>query len=565
MKRSTMIAGLAGLAVFLVICCALVVEGAVVLQVSGINLLGGGGSQMVLASPSRGGNVDLRLLRLGREVAEGTVLAEDARPGAAALGLWREGQFEPFGSLWFGGFIPGTEDVLFQYEQGGETLVNWMAAGQDEPRLVLESDAGLLTAFPIRGGRALFIREESSGGLVRCYLSRGGGEAERVARGQDCQLSSDGSTVVYAEVSGDETTLTAVDVDGSSEVVLLDGERGVLSFRVSADGSRVAYLVSPDYGEAQVIVVSCRDGQLIAEGEQLGTVIEYDFAPEGEELYYVGAERGEEVLYTLGRENTEVASGLSVTARFTPRGTYLVYLVSEGMDEEALSVRPMQRGEDVEILRGASLAFALVDSPERLVITEYDGDDFTLYSVAFDGGELVELYEDSGIVGFNALILAGEPMVYLVLVDQDGRQSLIVTSHDRPDGRVLLEDWYEVRLLNRSANGRWTVVVGREDYTDNPAMYSIEVTDGADPRELDDSFEGVVNAVFTASGNEILYGVVTGPNEDDVEVRRVGVEGEERSATLYDEALLVAVEWDRMEPFTYALLPFWSFQTRWGW
>jgi hypothetical protein len=96
-------------------------------------------------------------------------------------------------------------------------------------------------------------------------------------------------------------------------------------------------------------------------------------------------------------------------------------------------------------------------------------------------------------------------------------------------------------------------------------MYSIEVTDGADPRELDDSFEGVVNAVFTASGNEILYGVVTGPNEDDVEVRRVGVEGEERSATLYDEALLVAVEWDRMEPFTYALLPFWSFQTRWGW
>ena len=128
-------------------------------------------------------------------------------------------------------------------------------------------------------------------------------------------------------------------------------------------------------------------------------------------------------------------------------------------------------------------------------------------------------------------------------------QYLYFTPVDSDKGFFLLDEWSEIYLLNISSDGSTLLIKAREDSGDDWALYAINIEEDAELIELDDDVENVSNAVFSKNGKDVIYTAVTGDDSDDVEVRRVRANGKEDAERLYDEAVLVDIQWDRLTPF----------------
>lgn len=515
----------------------------------------GAHDRILVASPSRNGEADLYLVRLGDDLSHGTTLAEDTGAGSGSLSALHDGQVGTIGTFGYGGFLRGTSYLLYQYQEEGETSVYRLRIGGREPSLVFQSRAAY--SLWTTDGQTLFIHEYRSEGQMRCHVSRNGAEAERVARGSECRFSLDGSTVVYTDPSPDGLTLTAIGSDGSREITLLDQAEQIESFRLSSDGSRLAYVQGSDAGTSRVVVVNRDDGSLVAEGEELYSLLTYAFAPQGTHLYYIGEnEEGDLILSTLDAEARLVATGDALDAAFTSSGDYLVYLVAGEAGEETVFVHPMAGGEDVELVSGRGLSYSILPSPERILITLRDQDELTLYSAQAGVQGLTELFSDDDLRGFEARAVFGEPTLYLTLVDGSGQSSLFVTPIDSASGVLALEGWDSIRLLNRSADGRHLLFAGREDRVDAETLYSLEVAQDASPVELDDDTSGVLNAVYARGGREVLYTASTDSAADDVEVRLVPTDGQRPFEVVFEESYLADIEWDDLFPFPSEAIDF---------
>lgn len=558
MKRSVWIPIVIALAAAAGLCLMCLVGAVVLLEPSPLSLDFLGRDRALLRLPGRHQSNDLLLVRLGEPIDRGRLLVEDTNPGSARLFLQQDGALRSLGDAQFGGFVPDASFLLIQHQEDGETHVERVRLRADKPSPILKSSAAALSAIVLEDGA--IVLHEVSGSRQRCYLSRSDSRAERVGRGDECLISRDGSTLLVAERSARGLTVTVSRIDGSDAIQLLEEEEGVESFLLSADGSRLAYVRVLEGGARQAVVLSRQDGSAVFESEPFFRIADYGFAPTGSALYLIGeTEQIELALYAVDGDSQRVAHGSGLTAAFSQKGETLVYLLSDEEGRGTVFAHPMRGGNDLEVVGGENLSFALLPSLERILVLEQVEDEITIYSADAGGGGLVELFSDTGLARAEALIVPGEPWLYLLLTDARGDQGLYFSPLDRAAGRMLLEDFDTLRLFNRSPGASALLLTARQDSADAMGLYQL-VTDGkSQPVLLDDGFDEVLNAAFTRNGRQVIYTASARP--DELEVRRLPADGSRAPEPLYSDAALIDIQWDRLAPFADGAIAFETAQT----
>ena len=511
--------------------------------------------QIILRVPDRRQEADYYLVRPGQDVQRGLLLADDTQEASPTL--WGQQTangfaYRPFG---FGAFLPESRSLLYLVQAEGGTSLNLQGRRGGEPRQVHETDARITSLLTLDSGDTIFIVEEHEPGRVRCYVSRRGDEAQRVARGDTCQVSSNGSTLLVSDAAADALTLTAYNLDGADSEVLLDEQEGTDgTFRLSADGTRVAY-VSSDGERSNVVVISRQDGRVLAEGDEFFRIVSYEFSPQGSALFVIGeTDEGNLALSLLEAQSRSIASGEALDASFSPDGQYLIVLSADEAGDEALLVHPVDGGEDVAVLDRGDLSFGVVEDPDVLLIAQTLEGETILYRAGPSGAGLEELVSSNRVRGLEVFNLLDDPRFFALLSDSEARQTLYVGPTGEIPGFELLEDWVSLTPLDLSPDGRWLAFVGQEDARDDPVLYAIRLVDGETPLELDDDHEGIQNALFSEDGDELFYTAITGSDADEVEVRSVRTRGDRPYEALYSQAALEAASWDALDPFGSSIL-----------
>jgi hypothetical protein len=502
---------------------------------------------VLLASLDRSGEADLYLVKLGQEEDEGTVLAEEALPGREVYFRYMEnGEWiSSFGGE-FGGFVPASNHVVFWFSDGDEVVMRGIDVGDDESHEIIEPE-GFLAGYIFAGSDTAILQEVRSG-QSRCYAARFGEEADRVARGDTCGIALDGSMLYFTEVDDGKTTLSTVGLDGKNEAVVLDDVENLVSTRVSEDLSHVAYLHNTEGGQ-QLYLVDRGTGETSEASPEMFSMPHYYFLPKSDTLYYIAEnEEGLLELHTSDNPNP-IAEGISVGAGASADGQALVYVVEDEDGVRTVYAHPMGGGEDVEVLSATDLEYYVLPSSNKVIIHTTDEDETRLYSANVDGSNLVEVFDGQDITIGSIHYVRAEPYLYILVREEDGTLSLFFASTERDEGLYLVEEWADVRLLNRSEDASHLVFSGREDAGDDLVLYSVATEAGARPVELDDDNEGFWNAVFAADGKEVVYTARTGDNEDDWDVCQVIADGSEGHEVLYREARLADVRWDQLGPF----------------
>jgi len=513
-------------------------------------------NQLMLANLDQSNEVDLYLLQLGQPEKKAFLLARNVEMSPLLFLTIGDGMPQMLGNypiISLGGFVPDSNYLLYWYLDDDKTVVNRMRDSGGEPVLIFDSKSQDIAGVVLERSDTVFLAEKMDDGSMRCYISVSGEEADRVGKGTACDLSDDGTRLLVTDTEDSgATTVNISDISGENEITLLDEEEGVSSVRFSSDGTRVAYLKESD-DKSRVIVLDARNGDVISESDEFLSVVSFDFSAHRKSFYYIGEDdEGELTLYVLeGDKPARVASGFIMIAAFNPSGEYLVYLAGDKDGEMILSVHSMSGGKDVEVLKADSIQYQILNDPDRILAMQVTDDELTISSAPISGGEPVELYSDNDISLAAAYYLPGENQLYLLLSSEDGL-SLFTTPLDQEDaGFMLVEDWVEVQLLNRGRDGKMVVFAGRESEDDDPALYISKAEEKSRPEVLDDDdTEAILNAVFVPNGKEVLYTVLTGTDSDQVEIRQVRADGEERYDVVYEDDLLVDVRWDYLSPFS---------------
>ena len=549
---------MAGLIIGLVLLCILLlaVVGFVLVQTGVISLPGGGGDRILIGMPNRDGEADLYLLGLGKDLEKATLVAEDTRSSSLYISYLQDSEYQSIGNYthYYGGFVPGQSYLLVWYtDEDGETHVLRQAFNQDTPLEIFNSDEDFMWGDIVNNGSDLFINEPLSS-ENRCYYSSGGAEAERVAKGDDCYLVNSGAYLFQSEYEDGETTLISMKPDGSEEVTLLDAQEDVSDFRTSYDGSRVAYLSTED--DQQIILINGRNGEEISRGETAYNILSYYFAEQTQTMIYIAEnEDGELALYTLDDGGSLlVATGLYLNAEISRNGRTIIYMTGDEDGDETVFSYNISNGQSTEIISSENLTFTLVDSLERVLVAEQDGDELTLSSANLDGGDVVVLFDDNNAYLSDVFYYAGRQDLFVRVNDDDGNSSLFYTQTNSAEGFFVLEEFAVLNVLNLSPDSDLLLVNTQEDAGDDPVLMVVALEPEASQVVLDDDEDDYTTGVFSANGRQVVYTAQTGNNADDYEVRQVQVNGEEAPETLYAEAYLVDVEWARMQPFRYIYL-----------
>ena len=549
---------MAGLIIGLVLLCILLLAavGFVLVQTGVISLPGGGGDRILIGMPNRDGEADLYFLGLGKDLEKATLVAEDARSTSLYISYLQDSEYQRIGNYthYYGGFVPGQSYLLVWYrDEDGETHVLRQAYNQDTPVEIFKSDENFMWGDIVNNGNDLFINEPRSNDN-RCYFSPAGAEAERVAKGDDCFLVNSGAYLFQSEYNDGETTLISMKPDGSDEVTLLDAQEDVSDFRTSYDGSRVAYLSTED--DQQIILINGRNGEEINRGETVYNILTYYFAAEAQTMIYIAEnEDGELDLYTLDDGGSLlVATGLFLNADISRDGQYVIYMTGDEDGDETVFSYNISNGQSTEIVSSENLTFTLVDSLERILVAEQDGDELILSSANLNGGDVVVVFDDDNAYLEDIFYYPDRGGLFIQITDDDDNNSLFYTQKNNPDGFFVLEEYAVLNVLDLSPNSDLLLVNSQEDPGDDPALMVVALEPDAKPVILDDDEDDYTTGVFSDNGRQVIYTAQTGNNSDDYEVRQVQVNGEDAPETLYAEAYLVAVEWTSMQPFRYTYL-----------
>jgi len=507
--------------------------------------------QIVVRVPDRGDEMDYYLLRPGQRLDSGRLLADDALEASPTLWGQQSAQgfaWRPFG---FGAFLPESRALLYSVQTPDETSLFFQARRGREPLPIHETDARVTTLLTLSDGETVFVIEEHEGGRVRCFLSRSGEEARSIARGDACEVSANGATLLVSEETDTALSLTAYNLDGTDEVTLLDqAEDTDLTFHLSADGTRVAY-VQRDADRSRVVVLSRDDASVVLEGDDLFGILGYQFAPQGFSLFVIGeTEEGDLALSLLGEDTTTLATGQALNAAFSPDGQTLIYLVTDDAGEDAVVAHPLSGGDDQVALEGGELSFTLLQSTGGLLILQDLEGEVILYRAEAGGEGLEELLSHDQPWAIEVYDLPGFSRFFGRATDAQGRTTFYVGPSAQEPGFELLEDWSGFTPLDVSPDGRQLAFWGQEEASDDPALFTVAIVQDATPVKLDDDPEDLFNALFTDDGDELFYTARTGPSPDDLEIRRVSSDGARPVQVLYPEAALEAASWDAADPFS---------------
>ena len=539
------------------LCCMVVLAVAVlVLVTTGTISLGSAGDHILLGFTNRSNRTDLYMLRLGEEPRQGTVLVEDALLSRWYLNYYQDGEAYRLGSYYqqFGGFVPEQKLLVIWYEdEEGNVYIQRQSLSQDSPTQVFSSQDTDGYGRVLNDGQDIFINAEA-GGDERCYVSSDGEAAQRITTGDTCNVSTSGAYLLTTRIDGEELTLTKLNLDGSQEVTLIAAQKDVDGYRVSYDGTRIAY--ASGAGPQQVIL---QDGNaaMIAQSEAVYRVLDYDFAAQANTLHFIAEnDEGELQLFLLDESGqTLVATGFSLQAQLSRDGDYLIY--SSGDENQGYTVNSydINRRQSTQILHGINIRLSLADGLERVFITQQDDGELTVFSAALDGSGLVQLFSDHD--AFHGIILYHPylPGIFIQTYDNDGENSLFYTPVDEDSGYYLFKEYVTLEVKDISPDGNWLLLIANQNYREEPALSLIRLAPDQTPLILDEGLHGFTTAVFSQNGKEVYYTALTGGNYDEREVRLNSITGEQPPETIYQRAHLVDVQWTQIFAFNTILFP----------
>jgi len=513
------------------------------------------GDGILIGIPNKSDEAEIYSLKLGKPLEDFEPILEDGtldggylytfdlNSGYRNLGFWDLS----------GGYIKGTKEVMLSYNDDGEISMYRFTTNPKEITPFFETDDDVY-GLVLDGGKTVFLNEDR-GNSQRCYLSENGKKAVEVAKADECWIAASGKILLTKDVSSKgKLTVKAYNIKGQNEVVVLDNEENVRDnyYSYTVDGGFIFFIVEDDDG-ARVKVVSTKNGDVIAESDTFFEILTANSSFSGDSISFL-AENDEGLLelYTLeGSDQNLVASGTSFLTAFDKAGDYLVYMVGDEEGEQTVFVHPMSGKNDVEVLSGEGLSFSFNIWSEILLIQETSEDgDITIYSADKDGSDLAELFSESDIYLDYIYNPIGTKTLILFINNEDGLYNIFTTTAGDEDGDYILEDWSSVYLHAISPDGKTLLFSGREEYDDDTILFSLPISGGAKVLELDDDdIYSLLNATFTVNGKEVIYSVQTGEDYDEVEVRKVNVNGEEDYEVLYEEAAFLDVEWTSLNPF----------------
>ena len=538
------------IAVLVVLCLgALAIAGFVLCQAGVLPFCPGNDNRIVIAMPNRDGEAELYLLRLGQDIEKATLLAENAYRSDFYLSYMQGEMFYSLGGFGgFGGFIPEQSYLVFWYEDDdGDVHVLRQEFNQDTPDEIYDSSSSTTGGRLFNNFQDIYFYEDT-GDEERCYISTNGEAAERITKNDDCYIVRSGAYLVSVERDGNETTLTLINSADGEEITILDAQEDVDGYRVSADGSRVAYLSTED--DPQIFLLDGETGEEIAQGESAYNILSYSFAYNTNRMIYIAEnEDGELELYLLDDDGSLlVASSLYLYGSITTDGRYIIYLTGDEDGENVVYSYEVSTGESTEIVTADGLTYTLLRDDSRVLIAQQDDDDLTIYSSSIDGGDLITLYEENDSYLGNILYAADRSELFLV-IESDNNNSIFFTPVDNNTGFFILEEYYGFDVLDLSPDGSKLLVSGREDSGDDPELFVLPLDPDETPIVLDDNQEEYPLGVFSADGRDVIYTARTGDRADDYEILQVVADGEEAPETLYEEAYLVDVQWTRIDRF----------------
>jgi hypothetical protein len=514
--------------------------------------IGGSGSGIFIGMPNRDGEADLYTLRLGQDIEQATLLAEHALRSTMNLYDIQDGIYSRIGTYTqnFGGFVPNQNMLVFWYaDSEGEVFLQRYQMNQDVPTELYHGNFESMSGSIYNNGQDIFLIESTSD-EHRCYVSANGTEADRVTRGSNCYLVRSGSSVVTSDINDNETTLTLMNPDGSNEITILDAQPDVQGYRVSYDGSRVAYVSTED--DQQIILVNGQTGEEITRGEISFNILSYFFAYQSNRLIYITEnEDGELELYLLDDDGSLlVASALFLNADISNDGRYIIYMTGDEDGEQTVFSYNVSNGESTEITQGQGLRYNLDQRLQWVLVAQQDEDNLTLTSTPLDGSNLVTLYDDSNSFLGEVSFYPERKGLFIRLNNDIGETSLFYTQPDSPDGYFLFEEYSYLNVLDLSPDGSQLLVVTQERPNDDPALMVQPVLPDQNPVTLDDSETAYPLAVFTSNGRQVIYTAQTGNNADDYEIRQIAINAADPAETIYPDAYLVDVQWTSIQPFT---------------
>ena len=547
-KRSIglIIAGVLG---GLFVCCAVFgAAGLLFLQPGWLPVIGA--DRLLLGKSTSGNQANLYLLKYGQSEEDGKLLASgvsDSLTWLSSLAVGARGRTLSHQAYNFGVFLPGGKDLLVWYRKDNQAVME-RVKGNEDPTAILKTDASSLSGYAAVSKDVLLLKGMAQDRL-HCFLAKDDDLADELPAGTACVISDDGSVVLIANNQEGKVDLKAVETGNGDEVLLVQGEP-VDYMVISSDGSRVAY--TKKVGEkTQVVLVRRSDGEVLSRSSEMPEFVDFSFSPRENYLYYIAQEAdGAAKLFLLKEDGEElVASGKKFSVRFSPDDRYLVYRVTTDKDDLQLFTRNIAEGGSKQILNGKSFSFAVPPYLERIMVYQQTPEQLVVSSYKLDGEEPVQLLSRSKRRLAGVYFLPGQSKLFIVTSDEKDQQELVVSSSTEENGYTLLSNLGRISLLSTAAKGNLLVYSAVKSGASKPALYSIKVEDGANPVILDESPEGIVNASISPDSSEVIYTAVTGIRNEDVEVRRVKVDGEDPHEKVYLGAYLVDVQWGRMWPF----------------
>mgnify|MGYP001122526481 CR=1 FL=1 len=507
------------------------------------------GNRLVIGVPGSGTESDLYLLRQGKQLDSGLLLAEDVSQVQSEFFYLPQYGMASLADRYYplAAFIPGQDALLTWYsESGGEITLQRLALSEKTPLTLWQDDATALTGYVLPNAQDLFFSAAQGSGQ-ECYLSRAGEAAERVLDGDTCTLSGDFSTAFATTVEGSETTVQVAALPDAPGYTPLDGQENTGAVSLSGDGARLAY---SETGDGQrLLLVNSQDASPVTSGPEAYAIVEQGFAPNGRIGYFIMENNdGNLELYLLSDSGASlVRSALSIAAGMDNQGAHLIYMAGEYDGERALYVRDVSSGSDVEVVRGENLQFQLAAAINRIFITTTQEEETTLYSAAVDGSGLVSLHTCEACQLEGVAYVPGQPYIYFGLTSSQG-SSLLAAHLEQASQFMVLEDWANIWVLDTSADGMQLLFAGAEDPNEDSSLYLARL-DAGQVTTLDDDADGIANGLFEEKGNAVLYTAITGANPDDVEIRRALTDLSEPVEVLYSDAFLVAAQWDNLSPW----------------
>jgi hypothetical protein len=488
-----------------------------------------GGDQMLLAEFNRSGEAEIFLAKVGAEEKEWQSLADNVQRASLFSGE-------------FAAFVPGTNRIIIWYADGNDLRVEQMKVGDDAPTEVLDANAdasvfGYFEADPF----AIYLTETQDFDTYRCYVSLDGAEAQRLARSNRCVANENG--VVLVEYDRDTTTVTLVSLDGEKETVILDEVEDVAgNVRFNEDLTTFVYM---EIGRRDVQLFLIQPGD--EEGEEIGDefafIDTYGFLPDGKTIYVIGKpdeDDDEEGLYINGTGDALLEALDISLVGLSKDGDHAVFF-TENENEMAAFVYSIKDETVTEVVEEEVVSMKGFIDEDRFLLKTQNGADEVLLSVSSDGSEVIELLDTDDYDILSAYLNVAAKQLLVQLGDQEGTDTLFVTSWGEEDGYFLLEEWYAITLMNASDES--LIFAGREDERDDIALFSIPWEPDASETELDDDGAfGYRNVFFTENGRSIYYTVLE-DGLQDTEVRLAPVDGSENPEGLYKDYLLLDVNW----------------------